>query len=43
MWWCGIPILMLSLVALVSYRSGKELKEDIGKNRYNFKGEIIKK
>ncbi|MBA7517495.1 hypothetical protein ES705_09549 [subsurface metagenome] len=29
MWWCLIPILILSAMALISYQSGKELKEDI--------------
>jgi heme/copper-type cytochrome/quinol oxidase subunit 2 len=31
MWWYLIPILIFSVVALMSYRSGKELKEDIRK------------
>jgi heme/copper-type cytochrome/quinol oxidase subunit 2 len=32
MWWlCSIPILILLGIALVSYQSGKELKEDIKK------------
>jgi heme/copper-type cytochrome/quinol oxidase subunit 2 len=32
MWWYLIPILIFSAVALISYRSGKELKEDIRKD-----------
>jgi heme/copper-type cytochrome/quinol oxidase subunit 2 len=32
-WWCLIPILILSAIALISYQSGKELKEDIAKKR----------
>ncbi|GAI78642.1 unnamed protein product [marine sediment metagenome] len=31
MWWYSIPILLLSAIALQSYISGKELKEDIEK------------
>ena len=31
MWWCLIPVLILSAIALISYQSGKELKEDIKK------------
>ena len=35
MWWlCSIPILILSAIALISYISGKELKEDIEKKRF---------
>ncbi|MBA7501013.1 hypothetical protein ES704_03775 [subsurface metagenome] len=30
-WWYSIPILLLSAIALQSYISGKELKEDIKK------------
>ncbi|MBA7589776.1 hypothetical protein ES708_31866 [subsurface metagenome] len=34
MWWlCLIPVLILGLIALTSYMSGKELKEDIAKKR----------
>jgi len=34
MWWlCLIPILILGLIALNAYMSGKELKEDIIKKR----------
>ena len=34
MWWLiSIPILTLLGIALVSYISGKELKEDIAKKR----------
>ena len=33
MWWYLIPILILSAIALISYRSGKELKEDIRKDK----------
>ncbi|MBA7526252.1 hypothetical protein ES705_18413 [subsurface metagenome] len=29
MWWCLIPVLILLGIALISYQSGKELKEDI--------------
>jgi len=30
MWWlCLIPVLVLGMIALISYRSGKELKKDI--------------
>jgi len=29
MWWLLIPVLILSTMALISYKSGKELKEDI--------------
>ncbi len=32
MWWCVIvSVLIFAVVALISYRSGKELKEDIKK------------
>ena len=31
MWWYLIPILIFSVVALMSYRPGKELKEDMKK------------
>ncbi len=31
MWWLLIPILIFGLIALISHRSGKELKEDIKK------------
>ncbi|MBA7548123.1 hypothetical protein ES705_40569 [subsurface metagenome] len=31
MWWCLIPILIFSAMALISHQSGKELKEDIKK------------
>lgn len=34
MWWCLIPVLVFSAIALVSYRSGKELKEDITKKKF---------
>ncbi len=30
-WWLLIPILQFALVALIAYKSGKELKEDIEK------------
>ncbi len=30
-WWYLIPILILLVIALISYQSGKELKEDIRK------------
>jgi hypothetical protein len=30
-WWYLTPILVLGFIALISYRSGKELKEDIRK------------
>ena len=33
MWWWLIPILILSVISLISYRSGKELKEDIRKDK----------
>ena len=34
MWWLYlIPVLILGLIALSSYMSGKELKEDIEKKR----------
>jgi heme/copper-type cytochrome/quinol oxidase subunit 2 len=33
MWLLLIPILILSVIALISYISGKELKEDIAKKR----------
>jgi len=33
MWLYLIPILILSAIALISYKSGKELKEDIAKKR----------
>jgi heme/copper-type cytochrome/quinol oxidase subunit 2 len=33
MWWCLVPILIFSVIALISYISGKELKEDIAKKR----------
>jgi ABC-type dipeptide/oligopeptide/nickel transport system permease subunit len=33
-WWYLIPILILSAIALISYISGKELKEDIIKKRF---------
>ncbi|MBA7591278.1 hypothetical protein ES708_33430 [subsurface metagenome] len=28
-WWFMIPILIFAVVALIAYKSGKELKEDI--------------
>jgi len=31
MWWYLIPILIFSVVALISYKLGKGLKEDIRK------------
>jgi len=32
MWWlCLIPVLIFGLIALTSYTSGKELREDIKK------------
>ena len=33
MWWCLIPILIFSAMALISYNSGKELEEDIRKDK----------
>jgi len=30
-WWYSIPIVIFGLIALISYQSGKELKEDIKK------------
>jgi len=33
MWWYSIPILILSAIALIPYKSGKELKEDIRKDK----------
>jgi len=33
MWWCLIPVLILSAMALISYMSGKGLKEDIRKDK----------
>jgi len=30
-WWYLMPVLIFAVVALISYRSGKELKEDIRK------------
>ena len=33
MWWCLIPILIFSAMASISYKSGKELKEDIRKDK----------
>jgi len=32
-WWCLIPILILSAMALWAHQSGKELKEDIRKDK----------
>ncbi len=32
-WWFMIPVLHFALVALIAYKSGKELKEDIRKGR----------
>jgi len=35
MWWlCLIPIIVLCLIGLNAYTSGKELKEDIVKKRF---------
>jgi len=33
MWWCLVPILIFSVMALISYTSGKELKEDIRRDK----------
>jgi len=33
MWWILIPVLILSAMVLISYMSGKELKEDIRKDK----------
>ncbi len=35
MWWCliSIPIVVFLAMGLISYQSGKELKEDIEKKR----------
>jgi len=30
-WWYLTPVLIFSVIALISYQSGKELKEDIRK------------
>ena len=30
-WWFLIPVLQFALLALIAYKSGKELKEDIRK------------
>ncbi len=31
MWWCLIPVIVLCLIGLNAYTSGKELKEDMRK------------
>ncbi|MBA7530239.1 hypothetical protein ES705_22442 [subsurface metagenome] len=33
MWWLLIPIINFLAIGLMSYQSGKELKEDIAKKR----------
>ncbi|MBA7546380.1 hypothetical protein ES705_38770 [subsurface metagenome] len=33
MWWFLSPILIFAVIALIAYKSGKELKEDIRKGR----------
>ncbi|MBA7514239.1 hypothetical protein ES705_06264 [subsurface metagenome] len=33
MWWLLIPIIVFLAIGLISYQSGKELKEDIAKKR----------
>ena len=33
MWWCLVPILIFLAMTLISYKSGKELKEDIRKDK----------
>ncbi len=32
-WWFMIPVLHFALLALVAYKSGKELKDDIRKDK----------
>ena len=32
-WWYLMPVLIFAVVALISYQSGKELKEDIRKDK----------
>jgi len=41
--WYLIPILILSIVVLIAYKLGKELKEDIEKAKYNFGGKDYQK
>ncbi|MBA7573947.1 hypothetical protein ES708_15748 [subsurface metagenome] len=33
MWWLSIPIIVLCLIGLNAYTSGRELREDIEKGR----------
>ncbi len=40
-WWWLIPILILLVIALISYQSGKELKDDIRKYKSTKKGDKI--
>jgi hypothetical protein len=32
-WWLSIPIINFLAIGLISYQSGKELKEDIAKEK----------